>query len=99
LPQILGGFDIWVLIRSERDHRLWVQHPPAIIDTSARSWRANAILGDMQHPPRDNQRWDIVAIAAKSDSDIRRIPNTPSLSQLPPHISSNVVTTITRISR
>jgi len=99
LPQILGGFDIWVLIKSERDQRLWVQHPPAIIDTSARSWRANVMLGDPQHPPRNGERWDIVAVAAVSNSDIRRIANTPSLSQLPPHISSNVVTTITKINR
>lgn len=98
LGQMLGRFDIWVLIRSERDSKLWVQHPPAIIDTAARTWHANVSLGDPAHPPREGERWDLVAVAADASSDLGHIANTPKLTLLPPHISSNVVTVIAKIA-
>lgn len=97
LAQILGGFDIWVLIRSERDHLLWVQRPAAIADTHSHTWKAYITLGDAGHPPREGEEWDIVAVAAESTSSLGRVASTPSLSLLPPHISSNVVTAVVKI--
>lgn len=97
LAQILGNFDIWVIVRSETDGRLWVQQPPAIPDQLAHSWAADVTLGDATHPPVDGERWYVMAVAAESTSDMRRVLNTPSLSQLPPHISSNRVTAVVRI--
>ena len=99
LAQVLGDFDIWVLISSERDGLFWVQNPPALVDPNANTWRANILLGSEEHPPEDGELWDIVAIAAESDSEIGRILNTPKLSLLPPHISSNVVTVASKIDR
>lgn len=97
LAQILGGFDIWVLIKSERDPVLWIQHPAAIPDTHSHTWKAYVKLGDAQHPPRDGEKWDIVAVAADSTSSIGHNDYTPSLSQLTPHISSNRVTATVKI--
>lgn len=97
LGQMLGRFDVWVLLRSERDSRLWVQHPSAIIDAAAGTWRANVRLGDPAHPPRDGERWDLVAVAAEASSAIRQIANTPQLTLPPPHLSSNVVTATAKI--
>jgi hypothetical protein len=99
LSQILGSFDVWLLISSQRDSRFWVQHPPAVIDPSTNTWRARAQFGSVGHPPRDGEHWDIVAVSAGSESEIKRVLNTPMLSVLPPHISSNVVTVETRIIR
>jgi hypothetical protein len=97
LGQIIGSFDIWVLIQSERDHHLWVQRQPAIPDNHAHTWKAYVTLGDATHPPHDGEKWDIVAVAADSTSNIRNLTDTPSLSHLPPHISSNLVTAVVKI--
>ncbi|MEK6280192.1 MAG: carboxypeptidase-like regulatory domain-containing protein [Acidobacteriota bacterium] len=99
LSQILGSFDVWVLISSQRDSRFWVQQPPAVIDPSTNTWRARALFGSTEHPPKDGEQWDILAVSASSDSEFKRILNTPMLSMLPPHISSNVVTVEIRIIR
>ena len=99
LPQILDRFDIWVLIRSERDTRFWVQHPPAVVDPQANSWRADVLLGSPEIPPSTGERWHIVAAAAEADSEMRRIVNTPSLSLLPKCVQSNVVTVVTAKKR
>jgi len=99
LSQILGNFDVWVLISSQRDSRFWVQHPPAVIDPSTNTWRARALFGSVEYPPKNGEHWDIVAVSAGSESEIKRVLNTPMLSMLPPHITSNVVTAETRIIR
>lgn len=92
LAQILGNYDIWVLISDEKDGFYWVQTPPALIDFNDNTWRANIIFGSEEYPPNDGDRWDIVVVAAEADSKIGQVQNTPRLSALPPHISSNVVT-------
>jgi hypothetical protein len=97
LQQILGQFDVWVLVSSESDSRYWVQQPSALVDPSDNTWRAKALFGSPENPPRDNQRWDIVAVAASSGSGIGRVINTPSLNLLPSHISSNTVSVETKI--
>jgi len=99
LAQVFGEFDVWVLISSERDESFWVQRPPALVDPNSNTWRANVLLGSEEHPPSDGDFWDIVAVAADADSDINRIISTPKLSELPPHIRSNVVTAVTQIKR
>jgi hypothetical protein len=91
LSQMLRSFDVWVLLISEKDSRLWVQRPAALVDRNANTWSATITLGDEAHPPVTGSRWSLVAVAASADSGLGQIPNTPSLSQLPPHISSNVV--------
>jgi hypothetical protein len=92
LSQIFQGeFDVWVLVSSERDGKFWVQFPPAIIDPNDNTWRANIVLGDAEHPPLNGELWTIVAAAASLDSGFDRILNTPRLSLLPPHITSNVI--------
>jgi hypothetical protein len=91
LVQILGNYDIWVLISAEQDGVYWLQSPPALIDANNNTWRANIKLGSQEYPPNDGERWDIVAVAAVADSEMGRVLNTPKLSLLPPHISSNVV--------
>jgi hypothetical protein len=83
-------YDIWILIRSIRDGNLWVQRPPALVNSSANTWHGRALFGSPQKPPKNGDQWAIVAVAAPNDSEIRRILNTPSLSLLPPHIGSNV---------
>jgi len=92
LAQILGNFDIWVLISDEKDGFFWVQNPPALVDFNDNTWRANVVFGSQEYPPSDGDRWDIVAVAAEADSEIGQIQNTPKISALPPNISSNVVT-------
>jgi hypothetical protein len=97
LEQIFNGFDVWVLMSSEHDLRFWLQQPPAIVDPSAGTWRAKALFGSREHPPQDKERWDIIAIAADSGSQIGRVINTPNLNLLPLHIRSNTVTVETRM--
>ena len=97
LAEMLGTFDIWVLIKSETDPRFWVQHPPAVVDPTTKTWHANVIIGSLEIPPHNNEQWDIIAVAADATSDIDNILNTPRLTELPPHISSNVATAIIRI--
>jgi hypothetical protein len=92
LRQILGnGFDIWILIHSERDGFFWVQRPPAVVDSQDNTWSADIVLGDFEHPPVNNEGWTIIAMAAEPDSGFDQILNTPRLSLLPTHIASNVV--------
>lgn len=86
-----NGFNVWVLVSSERDGKFWVQFPSATIDPHNNTWRATVLLGNAQHPPSDGELWTMVAVAADSDSELGRILNTPELSLLPPHITSNVV--------
>lgn len=92
-----NGFDIWVLITSERDGKFWVQFPAAVIDPNNNTWRANIVLGDAQHPPLNGELWTIVAVAADPDSGIDRITNTRKLTLLPPHVTSNVVSVTSQI--
>jgi hypothetical protein len=99
LSQILGRFDVWVLISSQSDSRFWVQHPPAVVDQTSNTWHAKAVFGSLEHPPRDGERWDIVAISGNSESEIGRVLNTTKLTSLPPHIASNVVNIQTKIIR
>lgn len=92
LAQVFNNnFEVWILVRSDKDGRYWVQHPSALVDLIQNTWRASAYLGDAQHPPSDGDRWDLMAVAANSGSEIRRITNVMSLDDLPPHIRSNVV--------
>lgn len=91
-------FDIWILVSSEEDPLLWVQQPPALIDFSASTWKATVQLGSFEKPPHDGQYWEIVVVAVAFGSGMERILNTPGLSPLPPHISSNVVTFEVEIS-
>ena len=98
LDEIFGPqFDAWVLIRSQLDQRLWVQHPPAIVDLTSGTWKANIQIGNAETPPQNGERWDMIAVAAPASSDIRRILNVTSLSDLPEHIRANSVTVETRI--
>jgi hypothetical protein len=92
-----NGYDIWLLVSSERDGNFWVQFPVAVIDPHNNIWRANIVLGDAKHPPLNGEMWTIVAMAADPDSGFDRIKSTPRLSLLPPHITSNVVTVIAQI--
>lgn len=92
LADALGTFDVWVLVRSTTDLRYWVQRPPALVDASANTWRAGILLGSPEHPPLNGESWDIIAVAARADSDMGRIINTPGLNLLPTRITSNVVT-------
>jgi hypothetical protein len=91
LNQILRSFDVWVLLRSEMDSKLWVQQPAALVDYNSNTWSAKIVFGDKLHVPVNESRWTIVAVAATPDSNIGSILNTPRLSLLPPHVSSNVV--------
>lgn len=91
LGDILGRFEIWLLVRSSRDQRLWVQQPPALADATKSTWTGRVQFGSPEHPPVDGEKWEIIAVAAEAASLMRRILNTPSMSQLPQHISSNVV--------
>jgi hypothetical protein len=97
LALMVGAFDVWVVIKSQTDDRYWVQHPSATRDVNAQTWRADVLLGDFKHQPRPGERWTFVALAAETGSLISKIASTPSLNQLPPHISSNVVTARIRI--
>jgi hypothetical protein len=90
-------FDAWVLIRSQLDQRLWVQHPPALVDLTSGSWKANIQIGNAETPPTNGERWDMIAVAAPASSDIRRILNVTSLSDLPEHIRANSLTFETKI--
>ena len=54
-------------------------------------------MGEPSKPPQNGERWLIVAVAAPHDSEIGKILNTPKMSLLPQHISSNVVSTIVTI--
>lgn len=92
LTEILGQFDVWVLIRTEHDSRFWLQHPPAVIDPNSNTWRARVVFGGTGHPPKVGEHWDIVAVAARADSEIGHILNTPNLNLLPTHVRSSVVT-------
>jgi hypothetical protein len=92
-----NGFDIWILIHSERDRFYWVQQPAAVVDFQDNTWRADIVLGDFAHPPVNGERWTIIAMAADPDSEFDRIINTPNLNLLPPHIASNVVTVESQI--
>jgi len=98
LAQVLEGFDVWVLVKSERDPRYWIQRPSALIDPNSNTWRAGVLLGSPEHPPMTDESWDLIAVAAKADSDMGRILNTPNLNLLPNHITSNVVTVRLRIT-
>jgi hypothetical protein len=86
-----NGFDIWILIHSERDNFYWVQRPPAAVDSQDNTWSADIVLGSFEHPPVNNERWVIIAMATEPDSGFDQIPNTPKLSLLPAYIASNVV--------
>jgi hypothetical protein len=90
--EIWRRFEIWVLIRPENDSRFWLQHPPAIVDRSSNTWQARVVFGDTEHPWLFGRRFDIVAIAIRSDSDISSIRSTPNLELLPSHARSDVVT-------
>ena len=93
----LNGFDIWILISSERDNQFWVQFPPAIIDTQNNTWKANILLGSPERPPVNGEIWTIVAVAAEPDSGFNWIISTPKLSLLPSHITSNIVSATSQI--
>jgi hypothetical protein len=97
LSDILQNFDVWILLRSERDRRFWVQDPPAIIDRVSGTWSADVLFGSPERPPSDEERWHIVVVAAPSSSDMRRLENVVYLTDLPPHISGNAVTVKTKI--
>ena len=90
-------FDVWVLIRSQLDQRLWVQHPSALVDLTSGTWKANIQMGSAETPPQNGERWDIIAVAAPADSQIKRILNAPSLSDLPEHIRANFITVETKL--
>lgn len=90
LERLLERFNVWVLVSSNNDQKLWVQ-PPAIIDRTSSTWQAEIFLGDADFVPRPEDRWRMVAVAAEADSQIGRVLNTPNLSLLPHHVSSNVV--------
>ena len=95
LAQVLGvtkNFDVWVLVSSEYDGVFCIQRPPAIVDLTSSTWQAEVYIGDQDHPPKDKERWRIVAVAADTDSQIGYITNTSKLSALPSHIRSNVIT-------
>jgi hypothetical protein len=96
LDQILGSFDIWVLISSESDSTYWAQRP-ALVDLSDSTWRATALFGAPEQPPKNDEHWNIVAVAASSGSGMERVMNTPRLNLLPPHISSNTVGVQTKL--
>ncbi|HEX5885992.1 MAG TPA: carboxypeptidase-like regulatory domain-containing protein [Pyrinomonadaceae bacterium] len=96
MAQLLGKFDIWLAVNSEHDTRYWIQHPPAIIDAGPCLWRAKVIIGSAEYPPRNGERWNIVALGVSADSQMGRVVNTPRLSMLPSHIASNAVTVETR---
>lgn len=98
LDEILGPrFDVWVLIRSQLDLKLWVQHPPALVALSEGTWKANIQLGGAETPPQNGEKWELVAVAAPAASDMKRILNVTSLSDLPEHIRANFVTIESRI--
>ena len=98
LDEIFGPqFDAWVLIRSQLDQRLWVQHPPALVDLTAGTWKANIQVGSAETPPHNGERWDIIAVAAPASSDMRRTVNVMSLSDLSEHIRANFITVETRL--
>ena len=98
LTQILGSYDIWLLVHSEHDARFWVQQPAAIVDLGKNSWIARPQFGDTKTPPRDGEDWDLVAVAGSKDSGIGQIVNTSKLTELPDHIRSNVVTIQTKVT-
>jgi TIR domain/Carboxypeptidase regulatory-like domain/Domain of unknown function (DUF4062) len=92
LTEILGKFNVWILIRPGNDPRFWVQLPPADIDLNSKTWRARVKLSIPGQPPRTDGAWHIVAVAAASDSKIGRIRNIPNLDRLPTHVRSDVLT-------
>jgi hypothetical protein len=92
-----NGYDIWLLVSSERDGKFWVQFPAAVIDPHNNTWRANIVLGDAKHPPLNGEIWTIIAMAADPDSGFDRIISTPKLSLMPPHITSNVISVQSKI--
>jgi hypothetical protein len=97
MADILEQFDIWILIRSQRDQLFWVQHPPAVVDPSSSSWRADVLFGNSETPPSDGEKWHVVVVAAHPNSLVRRVLNTEYLNELPPHINGNVITIETKI--
>jgi hypothetical protein len=92
LAQILGSFDVWVLVKPQGNEPFFVQHPAAVVDPSANAWRSDITLGDAANNPKDGSQWTIVVVATKSGSDIDHIGSTPNLNLLPEHTTSNVVT-------
>ncbi len=97
MAQLLGKFEVWLVVNSEHDNRLWIQQPPAVIDAGPCLWRAKVVIGSAKHPPKNKERWNIVALGASTDSQMNRVINTPRLSLLPSHIASNAITVETRI--
>jgi hypothetical protein len=92
LRQILGDFDVWMMVKPSGNNPLYVQHPAAIVDSNNNSWRADIALGDAMNPPKTGDQWTLIAVAVKSPSEISRLANVPNLNSLPQHLSSNVVT-------
>jgi hypothetical protein len=98
LDEIFGPrFDAWVLIRSQLDQRLWVQHPAALVELTSGTWKANIQIGNAETPPKNGERWDIIAVAAPASSDMKRVLNVMSLSDLPEHVRANFITVESRI--
>ena len=48
-------------------------------------------------PPQNGERWDLIAVTAPADSELKRILNVPSLSDLPEHIRANYITVETKL--
>lgn len=93
LTELLGNFDVWVLIRPEYDSQFWLHRPPAVIDRNSHTWQARIEFGATGTP--HDQRWDIVAIAVRSPSELEYLLSTPTFNKLPTHVTSNVVTVVT----
>jgi hypothetical protein len=93
LKEILGRFEVWVLIRPEDGARSRL-HLAAVIDLNSNTWQATIPFGDAEHPWSNGRFWQIVAIAARSESDIKRILTMPTVNPLPVHIVSEVVTVV-----
>ncbi len=98
LPQIFDeGYDIYVLVNSTRGGSFWLQLPAAAVDLQKNTWRATITLGDPENPPFEGEEWNIIAVAASLDTQMGRVISTPSLSLLPPHVRSNLVTAVAQI--
>jgi hypothetical protein len=92
LAQIFGSFDVWVIVKPKGDAPFFVQHPSAVVDPNANTWRSDITLGDAANQPNDGDHWTLVIVATRPDSGIGHIGSTPNLNLLPQHITSNVVT-------
>ena len=82
LKEMLGKFDVWVLIRQGDDSRLLLQRPAAITNPDSNAWQATVVFGKIAKSSPSGRRFEIFAIAVRSDSDLQHLLARPDSNVL-----------------